>query len=393
MTDPVRLRALINGVVAGLVTLVIGSAVVVGASDDGLVEPTPSPTSGASPTSPACAPTWELAQAADPSDGSNALRGVVALTETDAWSVGGSGDDPVEPALTVIERWDGSAWTAEEGPNPGSQTNELLDVDASGPGDVWAVGRTASGFGDRPLAMWFDGIQWQEVELPEELSGRLTGVAAIAPDDVWAVGFSGATDALTERTLLLHWDGALWAVVDAGQADGVGRSALLDVDALASDDVWAAGYLHNRPLMIRFDGEAWSRMESTARRGIKAIEPLSPDEAWAVGSSMLRFDGSEWVDEESARIPGELSSVAAVSPQDVWAVGAVVADAGASRALVMRFDGQRWSTVEGPRVPGSESLTAVDALPDGTVVAVGYRDVEARRRTFAIRGATCPGIA
>jgi hypothetical protein len=58
VTDPVRLRALTNGVVAGLVTLVIGSAVVVGASDDDLAAPTPSPSGEPSPTAPACTPTW-----------------------------------------------------------------------------------------------------------------------------------------------------------------------------------------------------------------------------------------------------------------------------------------------------------------------------------------------
>jgi hypothetical protein len=392
VTDPVRLRALINGVVAGLVTLVIGSAVVVGASEDDLLEPTPTPSGEPSATAPACAPTWELVQAADPNDVSNALLGVVAIAGTDAWSVGGSGD-PAEPAFALIERWDGSAWTAEEGPNPAAETNELLDVDASGTSDVWAVGRSADEFGDRPLAMRFDGIQWEAVELPEELSGRLTGVAVIGPDDIWAVGYSGSPDALTERALLLHWDGTLWADVDAGRADGVGRSALLDIDALASDDVWAAGYLHNRPLMIRFDGEAWSRMESDARGTIQAIEPLSSDDGWAVGDSILRFDGSTWVEDEDARPPGRLSSVAAVGEQDVWAVGAVVADVGTSRALVMRFDGQGWAIVDGPRVPGSEALIAVDALPDGTVIATGHRDVDAGRRTFAIRAATCPGIA
>jgi hypothetical protein len=209
---------------------------------------------------------------------------------------------------------------------------------------------------------------------------------------VWAVGFSGSPDALTERTLLLHWDGALWAVVDAGRADGVGRSALLDVDALGPEDVWASGYLHNRPLMIRFDGRKWSRMESGGRGGAEAIEPVTADEAWAVGASVFRFDGAEWIEPPNLRLTGALSSVAALGAEDVWAVGAVVTEAETSRALVLRFDGRRWTPIAGPRVPGSETLTGVDALRDGTVVAVGYRDVEAGRRTFAIRGSTCPRV-
>jgi len=387
-----RRRAAVNGIVAGLVTLVVGSAVVVAASGDDLPTPTETPTDGPSPTPPTCAPTWQVVQAADPGNESNALHAIVALAPTDAWSVGGSGD-PEEPAETLIERWDGSAWIAEQAPSPGSQTNELLAIDASGPNDVWAVGRQASGFGDRPLALRFDGVQWLEEELPEEIEGRLTGVAVIAPDDVWVVGFSGSSDELTERTLLLHWDGALWAAVDAGRADGVGRSALLDVAALGPDDVWASGYLHNRPLMIRFDGRAWSQMDSGGRGGVQAIEPVTRDEAWAVGASVFRFDGDEWTEPLNLRLIGELSSVAAVTVQDVWAVGSVVGETGSSRALVARFDGQRWTPIAGPRVPGSETLTGVDALEDGTVVGVGYREVEAGRRTFAILGTTCPGVA
>ena len=55
-----------------------------------------------------------------------------------------------------------------------------------------------------------------------------------------------------------------------------------------------------------------------------------------------------------------------------------------------RYAGRRWVPVEGPSIPGSDALTAIDALPDGTILAVGTKDVEAGRRTLAIRGATCP---
>jgi hypothetical protein len=389
--DALQRRALINGGVAGLVTLVIGIAVVAGASGGDIDFPLVSPSGTPTVTPPACEPSWEVVQSADPSDVPDTLLGVTALAATEAWAVGGSGD-PMAPVDVLIERWDGSAWTAEEGPSPGSQTNELLDVDASGPGDVWAVGRTASGFGDRPLALHYDGIQWLEMELPEEISGRLTGVAAIAPDDVWVVGFSGSPAAFSERALLLHWDGALWALVDAGRAVGVGRSALLDVEAAPPTDVWAIGYLHNRPLMIRFDGQAWSRTETRGKGVAHAIEPVTPTDAWVVGDPIQRFDGAEWSAPENVRVEGELVSVSAVSPNDLWAVGARVGENARSRAIVMRFDGRRWMPVAGPSVPGSDALTAVDALPDGTVLAVGYRDVAEGRRTLTIRGTSCPAV-
>jgi len=379
--------------VAALLTLVVGSAIVAAVSggERATAPPSPTPTPSPSPTPVPCTPVWEVVQSADPGETSNALNGVVALSSAEAWAVGGSGLDPASPTAVLVERWDGMAWAAIEAPSPGSQWNELLAVDASGPNDVWAVGRTASGFGDRPLALRFDGTAWTEVELPEEVTGVLTGVAAITPTDVWVVGYTGEPAASLESALLLHWDGVLWAIVDPGRSVGGGKSLLRDVDAVSPTDVWATGYHHNQPLVIRFDGEAWGRSETQVRGSSHAIEVVAPTEAWAVGSPIQRFDGSAWTEVAGVPTGGELHAVAAVAPGDVWAAGfRLSADETSMRSLVLRWAGQRWRQVEGPGVPGSDVLTGIDALPDGTVLVVGFRDVASGRRTLAIRGTSCP---
>lgn len=383
-----RRRALLNGAIAGAVTLVVGVLIVAGVSSGDLDIPRSSPSPSPTPTPTPCDPSWEIVQSANPNDVSHTLNAVVALAASEAWAVGGSGD-PASPLDVLIERWDGTAWTPEEAPSPGSQTNELLAVDAAGPNDVWAVGRTASGFGDRPLALHYDGTEWLEVALPEEVTGVLTGVAAISPGDVWAVGFSGDPDASLERAVILHWDGLLWAVVDGGRAVGSGTSALRDVEATAPDDVWAAGYLHNRPLIVRWDGQAWSRSETEVTGVANEVEPLTPTEGWVVGAPIQRFDGDTWSLDTPVREDGELLSAATVGPSDVWAVGFRPDEVGETRSIVLRFDGQRWTPVEGRGAAGSDALTGVDALPDGTVLGVGYKDVDAGRRTLAIRGTTC----
>lgn len=386
--DPLQRRALINGGIAGLLTLVVGVAIV---STTGRERPpvaTASPSPSPSPTAPACQPTWEIVRSADPGELPNALHDIAMLSAGEGWAVGASGD-ALSPSAVLIERWDGGTWSLADGPNPGTETNELLSVDASEPNDVWAVGRTASGSGDRPFAIRFDGTQWSEVELPAELTGSLTGVEAVSPTDVWAVGYQGDPSASLERASILHWDGAVWSLVDAGRADGSGRSLLRDVAALAPDDIWAVGYLHRRPLVIRFDGQAWTRLETDVEGLANAIEPVTPDDAWAVGTPIQHFDGDGWVRERGIPRDGELSAVAAISPTDLWAVGHRPAKQDSTRTLVLRYDGTRWTTVDGPTVPGSDALTGVDALADGTVLAVGYKDVQAGRKTLAVRGATC----
>ena len=118
------------------------------ATGEGLPEaPVTSPTPSTSPP-PVCTPLWEIVPSADRGDLPITLNGVVALSASEAWAVGAAGD-PLAPSSTSIQRWDGAAWTAVNAPSPGSERNGLLGVDAAGPNEVWAVGRTSSGFGDR----------------------------------------------------------------------------------------------------------------------------------------------------------------------------------------------------------------------------------------------------
>ena len=158
---------------------------------------------------------------------------------------------------------------------------------------------------------------------------------------MWVVGTTGDVATAQNRALVLHWDGEQWANVDLGRAAGTGASLLNDVAALDRDEIWAVGELRGRPLILRSDGRRWERLETEVRGVTNAIEPVARDAAWAVG------------------VP------------------------------IHRYDGERWEPVSGSTIPGSEALLGIDALPDGTVLAVGYRDIRETRRTLAIRGDTC----
>ncbi|MEX2422051.1 MAG: hypothetical protein WD670_09570 [Actinomycetota bacterium] len=385
-------RGLINGTIAAVATFAIGSAVVAVASNgngDGDVTGSPTPSISVSP-SPACDPTWEVVPSADPGEAPTTLLGVVAVTASEAWAVGGIGT-PDAPTAVAIQHWDGASWSAVEAPSPGTIVNELLSVDASEPNDVWAVGRTSNGSGDDPLVLHFDGTEWAEVAIPEEVDGVFTSVAAIAPTDVWAVGFVGDPAASLERALVLHWDGVAWSTVEVNRAVGGGKAALLDIEWVSPTDLWVVGYHHFQPLILRFDGSAWSRSPTDVRGTTNAIEAFATSEVWTVGDPIQRFDGTTWTAAEIVRPGADLVGVAAVAVADIWAVGSRPAeDVTQLRAAVYRYSGRRWVPVDGPSVAGSEALNAVDALPDGTVFAVGTKDVELERRTLAMVGSSCP---
>ena len=393
--NDVQRKGLINGGIAAALTFVVGStAILATGSGDELTLPTPSATT-IPPAPPDCTPTFELVESADVPETPTTLLGVAAVTARQAWAVGGTGD-PEAPSAVAIQRWDGTEWTIAEAPSPGSFINELRAVDASGPSDVWAVGRTSSGFGDAPLVLHYDGETWAEFEVPDEIDGVLNDVAAISETDVWAVGFVGDPAASLERALVLHWDGVAWAKVEVRRAIGGGKAALTGIGWVSPTDLWVVGYHHFVPLVLRFDGAAWSRSQTEVRGDLLAVEPFATGEVWGIGTPIQRFDGEAWTEANVVRADGLtlVDGAAAVGGRDIWAVGRRSdEDDPATRIAVYRYSGRRWVPVDGPSVGGSDVLTAIDALPDGTVLGVGTKDLEAGRRTLAISGSTCPAPA
>jgi hypothetical protein len=389
--NSVQRRGLVNASVAAAATFAIGSAVVfaAGGSESSGTPPPPSTSPSASPT-PSCIPTWDVVRSANPGEAPTTLLGVTAVTSAEAWAVGGIGE-PDAPTAVAIQRWDGTRWSAFEAPSPGALVNELRAVDASEPNDVWAVGRTSSGFGEQPLILHYDGTDWIQAELPSELDGVLNGVAAVSPTDVWAVGYVGDPAISLERALVLHWDGTAWADVEIARAIGGGKAALVDIEGVSPTDLWAVGYHRFQPAILRFDGEAWSRSPTEVRGSLEAVEAFATSEVWAVGTPIQRFDGETWSEAPVSRDDAELVDVAAIGGLDIWAVGSRPSkEEGTTRVAVYRYSGRRWVPVDGPSVAGSDALTAVDALPDGTLLTVGWKDVDLERETLAIRGVSCP---
>jgi len=345
---------------------------------------TPSVTASPSPT---CEATWDVLPSIDPDQQGNQLLAVAAASDGQAWAVGGFGP-PEAPTSTLVERWDGQLWVVTATPNAGS-VNVLNAVTAAGPEDVWAVGRSSNGVEDLPLIERWDGLGWNLSPVPDIAGGAaLYGVAA-ARKTVWAVGASRSGDLGTEQALILRWDGKVWGSETLPALPG--PSVLRAVTAVSPDEVWAVGAQGDRPLTLRFTGKRWRRIPVAGRGELVAIAPVLGDGAWAVGSSILRWDRRAWTDTGAARRQGTLQGVAAVSADEAWAVGfSPAATNGVNRALVQRFDGTRWSIVDGPGVPGSDILTGAAAAPDGSVWAVGYRDTANRRATLIGRGSvTC----
>lgn len=197
-----------------------------------------------------------------------------------------------------------------------------------------------------PLVEHWDGNSWTRVAIPG--GGQLDAVAAISPDDVWAFGSYTSRSPIGE-----HWDGNAWHRVALPTPAGAQDVVVQDASADATDDVWLVGYWEGptgppvRPLVEHWDGTAWQVVPSATTNGYAT-----------------------------------LGGVSALSPTNVWAVGAYGVSSGHQvvlRTLVQHWNGTTWTRVASPNPPSASptraklnyALTAVDATSSTNAWAVG----------------------
>ncbi len=308
--------------------LALVSAVVVTVSVSGPVRAAPSGS-------------WTIVPAATVA-GSVFLHKVAATSSTDAWAVGYS-SPCCNHVRGLVEHWDGAAWSRVASPNPGTD-NGLGAVTAISSTDAWAVGSFVSAdLVSNTLVEHWDGTSWSVVPSPNipNTNPSLAAVSALGGSDVWAVG-SVSKGGTIERTLVMHWDGSTWSIVPSPGCGGT-HDYLYGVAAVATDEVWAAGFCAvgtvESALIERWEGSSWTRVPSAPG------EP-SPIRLQGVAAA----GGSAWVVGDGQ--PG------GVPPQ---------------RTLTEQWDGSSWSIVTSPNVGTWDNfLWGVAVIDSGEAWAVGY---------------------
>src|SRR5207245_3808245 len=146
------------------------------------------------------------------------------------------------------------------------------------------------------------------------------------PNDIWAVGSTNYPG----LGVIEHWDGHVWSYRTLPDA-----VLLHSISAIAANDIWAVGQQYAYPpygettYTLHYDGHIWQHVPSPS--------PLTRH---------LHF-AQNW-----------LRSVAAVSANDVWAVGETRDTdfpGGLDDTLTEHWDGSKWSVVNSPDPGGSNA--------------------------------------
>jgi hypothetical protein len=318
------------------------------------------------------------------------LKGVAAITPSDAWAVGNTntvdsrGDILAAP---LAEHWDGTKWTVISTPDPGGRCNTLSAVAALTSNDVWAVGgpylqagNCGSGSNFPAFIEHWDGTVWKIVPSPRPANKGLTGVAAIASNDVWAVGYSEPTS-YDYYTLTEHWDGSQWKIVPSPNPQSQ-QTYFNAVAAVATNDVWAVGgYMEpiidaSAPFAEHWDGTTWIIVPvPDTSLALYGASSAGASEIWATGQIdfAVRWDGSHWDSSPIANTGGGLPGVCALPNGQVWTVGYRAPRGGVISTLTELWDGKTWNLVPSPN-PSSTSngFGGVSATGPDDVWAVGY---------------------
>lgn len=178
-----------------------------------------------------------------------------------------------------------------------------------------------------------------------------------------------------------------WSIVPSANF-GSNACTLHAVAAVSASDVWAVGWYYNisinafQTLTEHWNGTSWSGVPSpNASSGLNqlySVAAVSTNDVWAVGEYLNNsngnteiliehWDGSSWSVVSSPN-PGLTTSalygVTAVSASNIWAVGyANSSSIDDSQGLVEQWNGTSWSVVSGPTVGSSSYLEGVTQVP------------------------------
>jgi hypothetical protein len=237
---------------------------------------------------------WSIVSSPNPAT-YNGMYAVAAASATDVWAVGYyyAGQQ-----RTLVEHWDGASWSIVPSPNVGSSANLLaaITVVPNNQANLWAVGYYYRGDGNpSTLVQRWDGTAWSVVPSPDGSTREnyLVGVSSTGLNDAWAVGYYNTPNGLY-LSLTEHWDGSSWQVVPSPSLSS-SLTALTAVSTISATDVWAVGTYYGTGAQLtlaqHWDGNSWQVFDTPNPAGetdnaineFNSVASVPGVGVWAVG--------------------------------------------------------------------------------------------------------------
>jgi len=324
----------------------------------------------------------------------------VACAGTVCFAVGHSEAPLGHPTNALIARQTPSGWKVVTSPSPkGGQLVTLTGISCPTPTLCFAAGHSDQ----KTLIERWNGKAWSIVPSPNnpQWGGQLTDVSCASAKFCFAVGsFPGETiETLTER-----WDGATWKIVPSPsrrpspQFETEGVNNLQSVSCASATSCVAvgndAGYLYDftETLAEHWNGSKWAIVKSpnpAKFSNLAAVSCVAAKNCYAVGNAtpsanstatmqtlIVHWNGSVWTRATSADpTPAPRNTLLGVSCPSATSCVAVgdSRTGGVDHTLVKRLSGNKWSIEPSPDPAGAiqASLHSVGCTSAAACVAVG----------------------
>jgi hypothetical protein len=298
---------------------------------------------------------------------------VVCTSVSQCWIVGQNN------GLTLIEQWNGTAWSIISSPNAETPLDDTLyGVTCASASDCWEVGNYYNGVNQTLIEQW-NGTAWSIIASPNtsiSQSNYLDSVACSDATDCWAVGYYESPSGRLQhaQTLIEEWDGNSWSIIASPNTSTSQNNYLSGISCNSSSDCWAAGYYSgsaNQTLLEHWNGSAWSIASSpntstTQNNYLNAVTCLSASECWAVGDyyngttyqTLIEvWNGSSWSIASSPNTSSsqnnDLNAVTCVSAFQCWAVGNYY-NGTAYQTLILQWNGFSWTKASSPNTSSAQ---------------------------------------
>lgn len=210
--------------------------------------------------------------------------------------------------LTLVERWDGTAWTIQTSPNPDTVLNGLLGVACRTASECTGVGYTSS----KALVERWNGTTWKVQPTLIPSSGQepyLQKVACPAANACTAVGWY-INVSFAEASLVEHWNGTSWTIEFIPSPGGAFDTLLVGVSCTTATACTAVGGYDTAPsgtlspLAERSTAGGWSVQPTPTLAGfLDDVACVAASSCIAVGSQGTisavtlaeRWNGTAWI--------------------------------------------------------------------------------------------------
>lgn len=185
-----------------------------------------------------------------------------------------------------------------------------------------------------------------------------------------------------------------WKIVDASHLPPQ-QNYLWNVSASAENNVWAVGESSDnganvKTLIEYWNGQKWNAVKNLnpgITPTLQGVAALSPADVWVVGAMssaqdnnasealIEHWDGKQWKVFPSPKANSggsSLNRVVAIAADDVWAIGNTI-DAGIARGLIEHWNGKTWEIIPSPSPAAIPTYPyAMTALSANNIWVVGY---------------------